>query len=121
MQERQVTVDGVTYALPEPFFVLATQNPVELEGTFPLPEAQLDRFLVRVRVGYPGQGQPKQQAREWSADIPVRSDARSPERSGKLRGPLHAPRCCGQECPRSAVRRPNPCNLRASSPHGSES
>jgi len=53
MQERQVTVDGVTYALPEPFFVLATQNPVELEGTFPLPEAQLDRFLVRVHMGYP--------------------------------------------------------------------
>jgi len=55
MQERQVTVDGVTYPLPEPFFVLATQNPVELEGTFPLPEAQLDRFLLRVRMGYPGE------------------------------------------------------------------
>jgi MoxR-like ATPase len=53
MQERQVTVDGVTYPLPEPFFVLATQNPVELEGTFPLPEAQLDRFILRVRMGYP--------------------------------------------------------------------
>ena len=53
MQERQVTVDGVTYPLPEPFFVLATQNPIELEGTFPLPEAQLDRFLLRVRMGYP--------------------------------------------------------------------
>ena len=53
MQERQVTVDGVTYPLPEPFFVLATQNPVELEGTFPLPEAQLDRFILRVRIGYP--------------------------------------------------------------------
>jgi MoxR-like ATPase len=53
MQERQVTVDGVTYPLPDPFFVLATQNPVELEGTFPLPEAQLDRFLLRVRMGYP--------------------------------------------------------------------
>jgi MoxR-like ATPase len=53
MQERQVTVDGVTYPLPDPFFVLATQNPVELEGTFPLPEAQLDRFLLRVRLGYP--------------------------------------------------------------------
>jgi MoxR-like ATPase len=48
-------VDGVTYPLPEPFFVLATQNPVELEGTFPLPEAQLDRFLLRVRMGYPGE------------------------------------------------------------------
>jgi MoxR-like ATPase len=55
MQERQVTVDGVTYPLPEPFFVLATQNPVELEGTFPLPEAQLDRFLLRVRIGYPSE------------------------------------------------------------------
>ena len=53
MQERQVTVDGVSYPLPDPFFVLATQNPVELEGTFPLPEAQLDRFLLRIRVGYP--------------------------------------------------------------------
>jgi len=55
MQERQVTVDGVTYPLPDPFFVLATQNPVELEGTFPLPEAQLDRFLLRVRIGYPSE------------------------------------------------------------------
>jgi MoxR-like ATPase len=53
MQERQVTVDGSTRPLPDPFFVLATQNPVELEGTFPLPEAQLDRFLLRVRLGYP--------------------------------------------------------------------
>jgi MoxR-like ATPase len=53
MQERQVTVDGVTYPLPDPFFVLATQNPIELEGTFPLPEAQLDRFLLRVKLGYP--------------------------------------------------------------------
>ena len=53
MQERQVTVDGNTYLLPSPFFVLATQNPIELEGTFPLPEAQLDRFLLRVRLGYP--------------------------------------------------------------------
>jgi MoxR-like ATPase len=53
MQERQVTVDGKTHPLPEPFFVLATQNPIELEGTFPLPEAQLDRFLLRVKLGYP--------------------------------------------------------------------
>jgi MoxR-like ATPase len=57
MQERQVTVDGVTHTLPSPFFVLATQNPIELEGTFPLPEAQLDRFLLRVRLGYPTPGQ----------------------------------------------------------------
>ena len=57
MQERQVTVDGVSHPLPEPFFVLATQNPIELEGTFPLPEAQLDRFLLRVRLGYPDEDQ----------------------------------------------------------------
>jgi MoxR-like ATPase len=53
MEERQVTVDGATMVLPLPFLVLATQNPVELEGTYPLPEAQLDRFLVRVAIGYP--------------------------------------------------------------------
>jgi MoxR-like ATPase len=53
MEERQVTVDGVTHELPQPFMVLATQNPIEYEGTFPLPEAQLDRFLLRVRLGYP--------------------------------------------------------------------
>ncbi len=53
MEERQVTVDGVTRPLPSPFIVLATENPIELEGTFPLPEAQLDRFLMRLSVGYP--------------------------------------------------------------------
>ena len=53
MQEQQVTVDGVTHALPRPFMVLATQNPIEYEGTFPLPEAQLDRFLMRIPIGYP--------------------------------------------------------------------
>jgi MoxR-like ATPase len=53
MEERQVTVDGVTYPMARPFMVLATQNPIEYEGTFPLPEAQLDRFLIRVRLGYP--------------------------------------------------------------------
>jgi MoxR-like ATPase len=53
MEERQVTVDGTTYPMEEPFLVLATQNPIEYEGTFPLPEAQLDRFLIRIRLGYP--------------------------------------------------------------------
>jgi MoxR-like ATPase len=53
MQERQVSLEGVTRPLPEPFLVLATQNPIEYEGTFSLPEAQLDRFLVRIRIGYP--------------------------------------------------------------------
>ena len=55
MQERQATVDGVTRPLREPFLVLATQNPIELEGTFPLPEAQLDRFMLRIKLGYPTQ------------------------------------------------------------------
>jgi len=54
MEERQMTVDGITYPLPRPFLVLGTQNPIEYEGTFPLPEAQLDRFLLKVRLGYPG-------------------------------------------------------------------
>ncbi|MGQ9466091.1 MAG: AAA family ATPase [Anaerolineae bacterium] len=53
MEERQITVDGVTRPLPRPFMVLATQNPIEYEGTFPLPEAQLDRFFLRIRLGYP--------------------------------------------------------------------
>jgi len=57
MEERQVTVDGQTIALPRPFFVVATQNPIELEGTFPLPEAQLDRFLLKIRLGYPSKAE----------------------------------------------------------------
>ncbi len=57
MEERQVTVDGLTHPLPRPFIVLATQNPIEYEGTFPLPEAQLDRFLLRVQLGYPSQAE----------------------------------------------------------------
>jgi MoxR-like ATPase len=53
MEETQITVDGVTYRLPEPFMVMATQNPIEYEGTFPLPEAQLDRFMMNIKLGYP--------------------------------------------------------------------
>ena len=55
MEERQVTVDGVTMPLPRPFLIIATQNPVELHGTFPLPEAQLDRFMVKLEIGYPSE------------------------------------------------------------------
>jgi MoxR-like ATPase len=57
MEERQVTVDGQTLPLPRPFFVMATQNPIELEGTFPLPEAQLDRFLLKIHLGYPDESE----------------------------------------------------------------
>ena len=53
MEESQITVDGVTYRLPDPFMVMATQNPIEYEGTFPLPEAQLDRFMMNIKLGYP--------------------------------------------------------------------
>jgi MoxR-like ATPase len=56
MQENQVTIDSVTYPVPQPFMVLATQNPVDLAGTYPLPEAQLDRFLMRISMGYPTKG-----------------------------------------------------------------
>jgi MoxR-like ATPase len=65
MQERQVSVEGQTRPLPKPFLVIATQNPVELEGTFSLPEAQLDRFLVRVGVGYPGKEDEQKIARRY--------------------------------------------------------
>jgi MoxR-like ATPase len=65
MQERQVSVDGETRPIPAPFLVLATQNPIELEGTFPLPEAQLDRFLVRIVLGYPDEGDERSIARRY--------------------------------------------------------
>jgi MoxR-like ATPase len=71
MQEAQVSVDGVTRALPRPFVVLATQNPIELEGTFPLPEAQLDRFMVRLNLGYPSE---EDETTLVSRDSVVRTD-----------------------------------------------
>ena len=58
MEEHQVTVDGATYQLESPFMVIATQNPIEMEGTYPLPEAQRDRFTARIALGYPGPGAP---------------------------------------------------------------
>jgi MoxR-like ATPase len=71
MEEKQVTVDGTTYPLPAPFFVMATQNPIELEGTFPLPEAQLDRFLLRIRLGYPTQAEEIDILGRFQADDPL--------------------------------------------------
>ncbi len=67
MQERQVTIEGSTRPLPQPFIVLATQNPIEFEGTFALPHAQLDRFLVRARVGYPNEAGERAIARRYQA------------------------------------------------------
>ena len=71
MEERTVTIDGETRPLPAPFVVLATQNPVELEGTFPLPEAQLDRFLVRLKVGYPSEDDEVAILRRFAARSPL--------------------------------------------------
>ena len=68
MQERQLTVCGKTYMLPDPFFVLATQNPVETEGTYPLPEAQLDRFLLKIHVSYPSREEEREIARRQTTD-----------------------------------------------------
>jgi len=69
MEERQVTADGVTHQLQEPFFLLATQNPIELEGTFPLPEAQLDRFILRVTLGYPSHEEEFEILRRFEHDL----------------------------------------------------
>lgn len=71
MQERQVTVDGETRPLARPFFVLATQNPIELEGTFPLPEAQLDRFFMRLKLGYPTDDQERAIVHRFSSGDPL--------------------------------------------------
>ena len=71
MEERQVTVDGVTRSVPLPFLVLATQNPIELEGTFPLPEAQLDRFLLRVSIGYPAAEEEREVLRRFREVDPL--------------------------------------------------
>ena len=70
MQEHRVTSGETTHALPEPFFVLATQNPIEQEGTFPLPEAQLDRFLLQIEVGYPDHGQEMEIIRRVTGEAP---------------------------------------------------
>ena len=71
MEERQVTVDGVTRSSPRPFLVIATQNPIELEGTFPLPEAQLDRFLLRLSIGYPGPDEEREVLRRFREADPL--------------------------------------------------
>ena len=71
MQEGKVTVDGNTYSLPKPFFVLATQNPIEYEGTFPLPEAQLDRFMMKLSIGYPDRMSEKIIVRRYKGESPL--------------------------------------------------
>ena len=71
MQEQQITIDGVSYELPRPFMVIATQNPIEYEGTYPLPEAQLDRFTLRLRIGYPPLPEEARMLTEQTGDPPL--------------------------------------------------
>jgi len=71
MQEKQVTIGGTTYKLEEPFLVLATQNPIEQEGTYPLPEAQVDRFMLKLRVGYPTRDEEKEIMRRMASGEPI--------------------------------------------------
>lgn len=73
MEEHQVTVDGRTYKLQEPFMVLATQNPIEYEGTFPLPEAQLDRFMMKINIGYPEEEYERMMLRRFKLESPINS------------------------------------------------
>jgi MoxR-like ATPase len=78
MQERQVTIEGDRFELPAPFLVLATQNPIDLEGTYPLPEAQIDRFLVRVSMGYPRPGEEVSMLRTHAVEPPAPGSVLSP-------------------------------------------
>ena len=97
MQENQVTIEGTTLPLPQPFMVLATQNPVEQEGVYRLPEAQLDRFLLRVEMGYPGAGREVEMLQ-----------AAQPARSAEVEPLFNAeddPATCRGSCPRSTARR----------------
>lgn len=73
MQERQITVDGETIPLPSPFMIIATQNPIELEGTFPLPEAQVDRFMLRIKLGYPSKSEEDRILLRFERDDPFLS------------------------------------------------
>jgi MoxR-like ATPase len=81
MQENQVTIDGVTHALPHPFMVMATQNPIEYEGTYPLPEAQLDRFTMRIAIGYPPLADEARMLTEQTVEPPL--DSLEPVSSGE--------------------------------------
>jgi len=74
MQERQVTIGDTTYPLEEPFIVMATQNPIEQEGTYPLPEAQVDRFMMKVKVGYPARDEEREIMERMTQGVPAKSD-----------------------------------------------
>ena len=86
MQERQITIGNKTFALPDPFLVMATQNPIEQEGTYPLPEAQVDRFMLKLRIGYPTREDEKEIARRFGQDRDIRPEPiMSPEDLEEIR------------------------------------
>lgn len=90
MQERQVTIGDTTFKLPEPFLVLATQNPIEQEGTYPLPEAQVDRFMLKLSVGYPNREEELEIMRRMTrADLPTASPVVTPQDIVKAKKALH--------------------------------
>jgi MoxR-like ATPase len=84
MQERQVTIEGDRFELPLPFLVLATQNPIDLEGTYPLPEAQIDRFLVRIAMGYPSPREEVQMLRTYGVEPPTARPVLNPRDVSQL-------------------------------------
>jgi MoxR-like ATPase len=91
MQERQATIGTSTFALPSPFLVLATQNPIEQEGTYPLPEAQVDRFMLKVKVGYPTREEEKEILNRMSGEsMPRATKVLSPEQIAQARSVMHA-------------------------------
>ncbi len=92
MEERQSTIDGMTYPMPDPFLVIATQNPIEYEGTFALPEAQLDRFMLRIRLGYPAAARGDRHPRRAEADPPARRARGGPRGRGPARPAGRGPR-----------------------------
>ena len=98
MQERQVSVDGIARPLPDPFIVVATQNPIEYEGTYPLPEAQLDRFLAKIDVGYPS-------ADDEAAVLRLAHNGVAPATLDRRAGRDHAGRA-HRRTQRSSTRRP---------------
>lgn len=125
MEERQVTVDGRTYMLPDPFFVMATQNPIELEGTFPLPEAQLDRFVLRMGLGYPDKEEEMEILTRFQENDPLRDleAVATPESISEMRQArkaIHVSRSV-REYIAGIVRatREDPCLRLGGSPRGS--
>jgi len=115
MEERGVTLEGQQLALPAPFFVLATQNPIEYEGTYPLPEAQQDRFLFKVRLDYPSPADEMEILRRWESllrgEPGVGHADRARDRAGRehaRRGPADAGRARIRRVRRTAVRHPRP-------------